>query len=493
MAQDTLIGSAAGIDPEELRDWYESLEDILYRYGSVEAGTLLRHLDTYARRRGVDVPFDATTAHVNTIPPEDQPEYPGDAAIERRIKSVIRWNAAAMVVRGNKGDTGIGGHISTYASSATLYEVGYNHFFRGRTDEQLGDMIYFQGHAAPGMYARSFVEGRLDESHLEKFRREIPRGTGLSSYPHPWLMPNYWQFPTVSMGLGPITSLYNARFLRYLQNRGLLDTSGSTVWCFLGDGEMDEPETLGPITLPVREHLDNVIWVINCNLQRLDGPVRGNGKIVQEMEGVFRGAGWNVIKCLWGTEWDPLFARDHEGRLVKRMGEVVDGEMQRYVVEGGAYVREHFFGADSELLDLVADMSDEEISKLRRGGHDPQKVYAAYARAKSLKNGRPTVILAHTVKGWGLGSAGEGLNVAHNTKKMTEDQMRVFRDRFEIPIRDEDLASAPFYRFEPGSPEYEYLHARRKSLGGYVPIRKPTTERLTIPPLENFLKFSSHR
>lgn len=489
MAQDTLIGSAAGIDPEELRDWYESLEDILYRYGSVEAGGLLKQLETYARRRGVDVPFEATTAYINTIPPEDQPEYPGDLEIERRIKSIIRWNAAAMVIRGNKGDTGIGGHISTYASSATLYEVGYNHFFRGRTDNQIGDMVYFQGHAAPGMYARAFVEGRFDESHLEKFRREIPRGTGLSSYPHPWLMPNFWQFPTVSMGLGPITSLYHARFLRYLQNRGLKDTSGSTVWCFLGDGEMDEPESLGAITLPVREGLDNVIWVINCNLQRLDGPVRGNGKIVQEMEGIFRGAGWNVIKCLWGSGWDALFAKDPEAKLAKRMGEVVDGEMQKYVVESGGYVREHFFGVDQDLLDLVADMSDEDIQKLRRGGHDAEKVYAAYARAKSLKNGRPTVILAQTIKGWGLGSAGEGLNVAHNTKKMTEDQLRMFRDRFDIPIKDADLANAPFYRFEPGTPEYEYLHAKRNALGGYVPSRQAKTEQLTIPTLDKFQKF----
>ncbi|HEX6983937.1 MAG TPA: pyruvate dehydrogenase (acetyl-transferring), homodimeric type [Planctomycetaceae bacterium] len=489
MAQDTLIGSASGIDPEEIRDWYESLEDILYRYGSKEAGALLKQLESYARRRGVDVPFEATTDYVNTIPPEDQPEYPGDLALERRIKSIIRWNAAAMVVRANKGDTGVGGHISTYASSATLYEVGYNHFFRGRGADGLGDMVYFQGHAAPGMYARAFVEGRLDEGHLEKFRREIPRGAGLSSYPHPWLMPDFWQFPTVSMGLGPITSLYHARFLRYLQNRGLKDTSGSTVWCFLGDGEMDEPESLGAITLPVRENLDNVIWVVNCNLQRLDGPVRGNGKIVQELEGVFRGAGWNVIKVLWGTGWDPLFARDREGKLVRRMNEVIDGELQKYVVEGGAYVREHFFGTDPDLLDLVADMSDEEISKLRRGGHDAEKVYAAYSKAKRLKNGRPTVILAQTIKGWGLGAAGEGQNVAHNTKKMTEDQLRAFRDRFEIPVKDEDLAKAPFYRPEPGSPEYEYIHAHREKLGGFVPSRVPTDERLTVPPLETFKRF----
>ena len=489
MAQDTLIGSTSGIDPEDLRDWQESLEDILFRYGSQEAGTLLAQLESYARARGIDVPFKATTDYTNSIPPEDQPEYPGDAVIERRIKSILRWNSAAMVVRAQRGGTGVGGHIATYASSASLYEVGYNHFFHGRTDDQLGDMVYFQGHAAPGMYARAFVEGRLDESHLENFRREIPRGAGLSSYPHPWLMPDFWQFPTVSMGLGPITSLYHARFLRYLHNRGLLDTSGSTVWCFLGDGEMDEPESLGAITLPVREGLDNVIWVINCNLQRLDGPVRGNGKIVQEMEGVFRGAGWNVLKVLWGSNWDPLFARDEDGRLVSRMNEVLDGELQKYVVEGGGYVREHFFGTDPALLDLVADMSDEELSKLRRGGHDVQKVYAAYARAKSLKNGRPTVILAQTVKGWGLGEAGEGRNVAHNTKKMTEDQLRVFRDRFDIPVKDEDLATAPFYRFEPGSPEYEYIHARRRELGGFVPNRKPSDEKLTIPELGSFKRF----
>ena len=489
MAQDTVIGTTEGIDPEELRDWFESLEDILYRYGSTEAGTLLKNLETYARRRGVHSPFDATTEYINTIPPEDQPEYPGDLALERRIKSLVRWNAAAMVVRGNKNDTGIGGHTSTYASSATLYEVGYNHFFRGRTKDQLGDMVYFQGHASPGMYARAFVEGRLDEDHLINFRREIPRDTGLSSYPHPWLMPDFWQFPTVSMGLGPITSLYHARFLRYLENRGLLDTSNSTVWAFLGDGEMDEPESLGAITLPVREKLDNVIWVVNCNLQRLDGPVRGNGKIVQELEGVFRGAGWNVIKCLWGTGWDDLFAKDPDGKLIQRMGEVVDGEMQKYIVEGGAYVREHFFGVDPDLLDLVSHLSDDEIAKLRRGGHDSEKVYAAYARAKSLKNGHPTVILAHTVKGWGLGTAGEGQNVAHNTKKMTADQWRDFRDRFEISAADvEDLSEIPFVRFDPGSPEQKYIEEHREKLGGVVPARIPSEERLEIPSLDAFKK-----
>lgn len=489
MAQDTLIGSAAGIDPEDLRDWYESLDDILFRYGSAEAATLLAKLEAYARQRGIEPHFSSITDYINTIPPEDQPEYPGDRAIERRIQSIIRWNAAAMVLRANKNDTGVGGHISTYASSATLYEVGYNHFFRGRGEDGVGDMVYFQGHAAPGMYARAFVEGRLDESHLEKFRREIPRGTGLSSYPHPWLMPDFWQFPTVSMGLGPITSIYHARFLRYLQNRGIKDTSASTVWAYLGDGEMDEPESLGAVTLPVRENLDNLIWVVNCNLQRLDGPVRGNGKIVQELEGVFRGAGWNVIKCLWGSGWDALLARDHDGKLVRRLNEVLDGEMQKYVVEGGAYTREHFFGADPDLAELIAEMSDDDIYKLRRGGHDAEKVYAAYARAKSLKNGRPTVILVQTVKGWGLGKAGEGLNVAHNTKKMTDEQLRAFRDRFEVPVEDKDLVKAPFYRFEPGTPEYDYLHGRRKTLAGFVPSRVPDDERLAVPPLESFKKF----
>jgi len=489
MAQDTLIGSAAGIDPEDLRDWFDSLDDILFRYGSAEAATLLAKLEGYARQRGIEPHFSSVTDYINSIPPEDQPEYPGDRSIERRIQSIIRWNAAAMVLRANKGDTGVGGHISTYASSATIYEVGYNHFFRGRGADGVGDMVYFQGHAAPGMYARAFVEGRLDESHLEKFRREIPRGTGLSSYPHPWLMPDFWQFPTVSMGLGPITSIYHARFLRYLQHRGIKDTSASTVWAYLGDGEMDEPESLGAITLPVRENLDNLIWVVNCNLQRLDGPVRGNGKIVQELEGIFRGAGWNVVKCLWGSGWDALLAKDHDGKLVKRLNEVLDGEMQKYVVEGGSYVREHFFGADPELAEMVADLSDEEIQKLRRGGHDAEKVYAAYARAKSLKNGRPTVILVQTVKGWGLGKAGEGLNVAHNTKKMTDEQLRAFRDRFEAPIKDEDLVKAPFYRPEPGTDEYEYLHAKRKALGGFLPSRVPDTERLTVPPLESFKKF----
>jgi pyruvate dehydrogenase E1 component len=489
MAQDILLGSVAGIDPEDLRDWYESLEDIVYRYGSEEAAALLAKLAGYARARGIEMPFSAVTDYVNTIPPEDQPEYPGDREIERRIQSILRWNAAAMVLRANKNSNGIGGHISTYASSATLYEIGYNHFFRGRDGDDVGDMVYFQGHAAPGMYARAFIEGRLDESHLEKFRREIPRGTGLSSYPHPWLMPDFWQFPTVSMGLGPITSIYHARFLRYLQARGLKETAAATVWAFLGDGEMDEPESLGAITLPVRENLDNLIWVINCNLQRLDGPVRGNGKIVQELEGVFRGAGWNVIKCLWGSGWDALLNRDHEGKLVKRLNEVLDGELQKYVVEGGAYIREHFFGVDPDLADMVADWSDEDLAKLRRGGHDAEKVYTAYAKAKSLKNGRPTVVLVQTVKGWGLGKAGEGLNVAHNTKKMTDEQLRAFRDRFEVPVTDDDLTKAPFYRFEPGTPEYEYIHSRRKKLGGFVPNRKPTPERLTIPPLESLKKF----
>ena len=490
MAQDTLLDAAAGIDPDELQDWYDSLEDILYRYGSAELGRLLKTLEDRARVRGVDVPFDANTAYVNTIPPEDQPEYPGDLEIERRIKSLVRWNAAAMVVRANKGDTGVGGHISTYASSATLYEVAYNHFFHARGESHPGDLIYFQGHAAPGMYARAYVEGRLEESHLVNFRRELPRGQGLSSYPHPWLMPDFWQFPTVSMGLGPITSIYHARFLRYLQNRGLRKSDAATVWCFLGDGEMDEPESLGAITLPAREQLDNLVWVINCNLQRLDGPVRGNGKIVQEMEGIFRGAGWNVIKCLWGSGWDDLFASPLGERLIKRLEEIVDGEYQNFIdpKKGGVYIREVVCGSDPELQELVGELSDAELFALRRGGHDPEKVYAAYAKA-TQRNGKPSVVLVQTVKGYGLGEAGEGKNVAHNAKKMSADELRAFADRFDIACSDEELKTAPFRRFAPDSVEAKYLQARRKELGGYVPARKPTDERLQIPELAAFQKY----
>jgi pyruvate dehydrogenase E1 component len=448
---------------------------------------LLVHLRERAYLRGVTMPFSATTPYMNTIPVSEQPRYPGNLEIERRIKSLIRWNAMAMVVRANKktADVGaVGGHISTYASSATLYEVAYNHFFHGRTADHSGDMVYFQGHASPGMYARAFMEGRLDESHLENFRQEVVRGTGLSSYPHPWLMENFWQFPTVSMGLGPICSIYHARFLRYMQNRGLADTSKSHVWAFLGDGEIDEPESLGAITLASREHLDNLIWVVNCNLQRLDGPVRGNGKIIQELEGAFRGAGWNCIKVVWGGDWDPLFARDYNGKLVKRMGEIVDGQFQKYSVSSGDYIRQHFFGTDPALLELVDHLSDEQLEKLRRGGHDPEKVFAAYQAAVENTDA-PTVILAKTIKGYGLGEAGEGRNVAHNTKKMNIEELKQFRRRFSIPIAEESVEKMPFYKPEEGSEEMAYLHARREQLGGLVPARRPTAERLDIPGLDD--------
>ena len=476
------------LDDAELKDWFESLEDVLHRHGPAEATRLLNRLDGYARGRGVELPFDPTTPYVNTIPPERQPDYPGDLDLERTIRSLLRWNAAAMVVRANKGDKGVGGHISTYASSCTLYEVGYNHFFHARTDDHPGDFVYFQGHAAPGMYSRAFLEGRLDEAKLDNFRQELPRGTGLSSYPHPWLMPDFWQFPTVSMGLGPITSLYHARFLRYLKNRGLLQNDKSTVWAFLGDGEMDEPESLGAVTLPVREGLDNVVWVVNCNLQRLDGPVRGNGKIVQELEGVFRGAGWNVVKCLWGAGWDELIRKDASGKLVAKLEGTVDGEFQRLSTAPGDVIREEFFGPDPELRELVADMTDEQIEKLRRGGHDPQKVYAAYKTATE-RNGRPTVVLAQTIKGYGLGEAGEGKMVAHNAKKMSAEQLRTFRDRFRVPISDAECEKAPFYRPPADAPEMKYLEARREELGGYLPKRLAEHDKLDAPALSKFKKY----
>ncbi|QDT36348.1 pyruvate dehydrogenase (acetyl-transferring), homodimeric type [Stratiformator vulcanicus] len=489
MSNETVAEPASGIDELELQDWYESLEDILYRYGPEEAGHLLEQLEERAARRGVVLPFSATTPYQNTIPLSQQPEYPGDMELEQKIRRLIRWNAAVMVVRANKHEDGIGGHISTYASSCTLYEVGFNHFFHARTDDHTGDMVYFQGHASPGMYARAFIEGRLEESHLENFRRELPRGSGLSSYPHPWLMPEFWQFPTVSMGLGPITSIYHARFLRYLKNRGVMETDKSNVWCFLGDGEMDEPESLGAITLPAREKLDNLIWVINCNLQRLDGPVRGNAKIIQEMEGIFRGAGWNVLKVVWGSTWDKVFEKDEQGKLVKRLGEMVDGEYQRLSIESGAENRAQICGDDEDLHRILGHFSDEEIDDLRRGGHSQRKVYAAYKKATD-RNGKPTVVLAKTIKGWGLGSAGEGKNVAHNAKKMTPDELKAFRSRFSLNFTDEELQEKPpFLRPENGSPEYEYLHSRRKELGGFVPARRPTDESLQIPALDVFSKY----
>ncbi len=429
-----------------------------------------------------------TTPYVNTIPVSQQPEYPGDRVIERRIKSIMRWNAMAMVVKANS-NTNVGGHIASFASSATLYEVAQNHFFRGRTEDFPGDQIYFQGHAAPGMYARAYLEGRLDETHLQNFRQELADGGGLSSYPHPYLMPDFWQFPTVSMGLGPIMSLYQARFNRYLQARGLANWKEEPkVWAFLGDGEIDEPESLGAITLGARENLDNLLWVVNCNLQRLDGPVRGNGKVIQELEGLFRGAGWNVIKVIWGTSWDEIIQRDKSGLLLKRMEECVDGDYQKYVVEPGSYTRKHFFGKYPELLELVNHLTDEQISKLLRGGHDVRKMYAAYKAAMDHK-GQPTVILAKTVKGYGLGEAGEGKNISHQQKKMNEKELREFRKRFDIPISDDVIAETPFFRPAPDSAETKYLLERRKALGGFLPARvvKPIT--LDVPKLDYFADF----
>jgi pyruvate dehydrogenase E1 component len=425
------------------------------------------------------------TPYVNTIPAEQQPEYPGDRAIERRIKSIIRWNAMAMVVKANS-NTNVGGHIASFASSATLYEVAQTHFFRGRTDDFPGDMVYFQGHAAPGMYARAYLEGRLNEADLQNFRQELAPGGGLSSYPHPYLMPEFWQFPTVSMGLGPIMSLYQARFNRYLQARGLVNwKSEPKIWAFLGDGESDEPESLGAITLAARENLDNIVWVVNCNLQRLDGPVRGNGKIIQELEGLFRGAGWNVIKVIWGTEWDEIIKRDKSGLLLKRMDECVDGDYQKYIVEPGSYTRKHFFGKYPELLELVTHLSDEQISKLLRGGHDVRKMYAAYKAATEHK-GQPTVVLAKTVKGYGLGEAGEGKNISHQQKKMNEKELREFRKRFNIPISDDVIADMPFFRPAPDSEETKYLLQKRKALGGFVPARIVKPVILDVPKLETF-------
>jgi len=477
----------SGIDPAELEEWFDSLEDVLRRYGPDRLQQLLVVLQERAYLRGVMLPFTANTPYINTIPLDKQPRFPGNQEIERRIKSIIRWNAMVMVTRANRQFNGIGGHISTYASSATLYEIGFNHFFHARNENHTGDLVYFQGHASPGIYARAFLEGRLTEDHLEHFRREIPRGGGLSSYPHPWLMENFWQFPTVSMGLGPITAIYQARFLRYLRDRELLNTDQSRVWCFVGDGEVDEPETLGALTLASRERLDNLIFVINCNLQRLDGPVRGNGKIIQELEAAFRGAGWNCIKVIWGGDWDPLLAADEDGRLVKRMGEVVDGQYQKYSVESGAYIREHFFGVSPELAEMAAHLSDAQLQKMRRGGHDPEKVYAAF-KAATEHVGSPTVILAKTIKGYGLGEAGEGRNTTHNEKKLEADELRAFRTRFGIPIGDDQVAEAPFYKLPEGSPEHAYLHSRRRELGGYLPARHPTDEVLEVPPLEAFDK-----
>src|SRR6188508_1979870 len=473
----------------ETREWQDSLDYVLQSGGPARVAEILSELEVHARRRGLKLPFTANTPYVNTITPEEQTPVPGSNEIERRIKSLVRWNAMAMVVKANLASDGIGGHISTYASAATLYEVGFNHFFRGKGREGDGDIVYFQGHAAPGMYSRAFLEGRLSQEQLENFRRELKPGGGLSSYPHPWLMPDFWQFPTVSMGLGPIMSIYQARFNRYLEDRNLRKTSNSKIWAFLGDGETDEPESLGAISLAAREKLDNLIWVINCNLQRLDGPVRGNGQIIQELEAGFRGAGWNVIKVIWGSDWDPLLAKDHDGLLAKRMGETVDGQYQKYAVESGAYLREHFFGTDPRLLEMVKHLSDDQLKRLRLGGHDPVKVYNAY-KAATEHTGQPTVILARTIKGYGLGEAGEGKNITHQQKKMNEADLRSFRTRFGIPISDEQIADAPFYRPPEDSPELQYIRERRKALGGSVPARTVRVEPLKVGLDALFEEFS---
>jgi len=459
-----------GIDDVEIQEWLESLDSVLESSGPEVAAEILERLRAHATVEGIDLPFTANTPYANTIPKRLEPLFPGDQLLERRIKSLIRWNALAMVVRANRVEHNIGGHISTYASAATLYEVGFNHFFRARTEEFEGDTVYFQGHASPGIYARAFLEGRISAQQLENFRRELKPGGGLSSYPHPWLMSDFWEFPTVSMGLSPLMAIYQARYNRYLEDRGLKPVTDAKVWAFLGDGETDEPESLGAITLAAREKLDNLIFVVNCNLQRLDGPVRGNGQIIQELESAFRGARWNVIKVLWGSEWDPILERDTEGLLVKRMGELVDGEYQKLVVESGAYVRQHFFGSDPRLLQLIEPLPDEALRRLRLGGHDPRKVYAAYKAAVEHK-GSPTVILARTIKGYGLGEAGEGKNVTHQQKKLNEEELREFRSRFGIPLNDEDCIEVPFYRPSEDSEEIRYLRARRESLGGYVPKR----------------------
>ncbi len=470
----------------ETREWLYSLDYVLEHSGPERVRELLQELEIRAHAAGVTIPFSANTPYINTIPREKQPPYPGNREIERRIKSLIRWNAMAMVVRANKKENGIGGHISTYASAATLYEVGFNHFFRGKGENYDGDQIYFQGHASPGIYARAFLEGRISEEQLKNFRRDTKNG--LTSYPHPWLMPNFWEFPTVSMGLGPIMAIYQARFNRYLEDRGLKHKNGSKVWAFLGDGETDEPEALGAITLASREKLDNLIFVINCNLQRLDGPVRGNGKIIQELEAIFRGAGWNVIKVVWGSDWDPLLEKDKHGKLVKRMGEVVDGYYQKYSVESGAFIRDHFFGVDEELKKLAEPLTDEQLRKLKRGGHDPEKVYAAFAAAVQHK-GSPTVILAKTIKGYGLGESGEGKNISHQQKKLNEEELAEFRTRFGIPIPDEDVAEAPFYKPDEDSAEIKYLLERRKQLGGFLPSRKTDIRPLKTPPENIFKEF----
>ena len=474
------------LDPTETQEWLDALDSIGRNHGEGRASYILNQLNAHATERGIELPQSVTTNFCNTIPAVREKAMPGDLFMERRIRSLVRWNALAMVMRANSQSEGIGGHIASFSSAATLYDIGFNYFFRGPDCDSLGDLVFFQGHSSPGMYARSFLEGRLSVEQLDNFRREVD-GTGLSSYPHPWLMPDYWQFPTVSMGLGPIQAIYQAHVMRYLSARGLVARGDRKVWAFLGDGECDEPETLGAISLAGREGLENLIFVINCNLQRLDGPVRGNGKIIQELEGQFRGAGWNVIKVIWGRHWDALLERDKSGLLLQRMNEVCDGELQNYKYNGGAYTREHFFGKYPELLELVKDMTDDQIMKLNRGGHDPYKVYAAYSEAVENK-GTPTVILAHTVKGYGLGEGGQAANDTHSVKKLDVESLKTFRDRFGIPISDDQLEKVPYYRPAEDSPELTYMKRRRESLGGSLPARKSDFDAMSVPALGAFDK-----
>jgi pyruvate dehydrogenase E1 component len=474
---------------QETREWLEALDGVLADAGPERTSLLIRQLLRRAHEKGVELPFTANTPYVNTIPLSQQPEYPGNRDIERRIKSIVRWNAMAMVVRANNRFPGLGGHISTFQSAATLYQVGFHHFFKGKDHPQGGDQIYFQGHASPGVYAQAFLEGRIGVEKMEKFRREVERGTGLSSYPHPWLMPDFWEFPTVSMGIAPIHAIYQARFNRYLRDRGLKDTDGSRVWAFLGDGETDEPESLGAINLASREKLDNLTFVINCNLQRLDGPVRGNGKIIQELETSFRGSGWNVVKVVWGSEWDPLLQNDDSGLLVQRMNECLDGHYQKYSIETGKYIRENFFGKYPQLAELVSGYNDDQLRRLNRGGHDPLKVHAAYKNAVE-NEGSPTVILAKTIKGYGLGESGEGRNVTHQQKKLNEEELRSFRDRFDIPVPDRKLADAPFYRPPEHGEEIRYIKERRETLGGFVPSRRTLNVPMKTPGDDFFAEFA---
>ncbi len=471
-------------DPQETQEWLESIDDALEEHGYDRTRFLLEELIDYAQTKGARLPFNTNTPFINTIQPKDEPEYPGNQEIERRIKSIIRWNAMAMVVRANTNTPGIGGHISTYASSANLYEVAFNHFFKGPGHPSGGDLVFFQGHGSPGQYSRAYLEGRLTEENLESFRRELTPG-GLSSYPHPYLMPDFWQFATVSMGLGPIMAIYQARFLSYITDRGIYKKSDRKVWAFLGDGEMDEPESKGALTLASKEELDNLIFVVNCNLQRLDGPVRGNTKVIQELEGAFRGAGWNVIKVVWGSDWDELIEKDSSGKLLQRMDEVIDGDLLKYVVEGGAYFREHFFGKYPETLELVSHMSDDELIKMKLGGHDPVKMYAAYKEATEHK-GRPTVILARTIKGYGMGSAGEGRNITHNQKKLNKDELLYFRDRFSVELSDKEAVKAPFFKPKANSKEIKYLKQRREELGGYLPSRVVKNKKMNPPDIKIF-------